>query len=80
MLLTLFVVLLSHSSDIDAGLTSTYVRPRWASADMPVDNPAFAIPKGYNAPQQVHITPGDYEGKAMIVSWVTPSELGYQPT
>ena len=80
MLLTSFVVLLSHSSDIDAGLTSTYVRPRWASADMPVDNPAFAIPKGYNAPQQVHITPGDYEGKAMIVSWVTPSELGYQPT
>ena len=61
MLLTSFVVLLSHSSDIDAGLTSTYVRPRWAS----VDNPAFTTPKGYNAPQQVHITPGDYEGKAM---------------
>ena len=78
--MTSFVVLLSHSSDIDARLTSTYVQPRWASTDMPIDNPAFAIPKGYNAPQQVHITPGDYEGKAMIVSWVTPSKLGYQPT
>lgn len=76
LLLTLFVVLLSRSSDINAGLTSTYVRPQWASPDMPLDNPAFAIPKGYNVPQQVHITQGDYEGRAIIVSWVTPSEPG----
>ena len=25
---------------------------------------------------QVHITQGDYEGRAVIVSWITPSEIG----
>ncbi|MED6136333.1 hypothetical protein PIB30_055094 [Stylosanthes scabra] len=43
---------------------------------MPFDNDVFAVPPGYNAPQQVHITQGDLEGKAMIVSWVTVDEPG----
>ncbi|KAK9165398.1 hypothetical protein Scep_000589 [Stephania cephalantha] len=33
-------------------------------------------PSGYNAPEQVHITQGDQVGRAVIVSWVTPSEPG----
>ncbi|KAI4335663.1 hypothetical protein L6164_014291 [Bauhinia variegata] len=41
---------------------------QWPSVDIPVKNEAFAVPKGYNAPQQVHITQGDYEGKAGIIS------------
>eukprot|EP01018_Ginkgo_biloba_P017343 Gb_10857 [translate_table: standard] len=76
LLLTFFVALLFYSRNVNAGLTSSYVRPKWPSVDMPLDSPVFAIPKGYNAPQQVHITQGDYEGKAIIVSWVTPSEPG----
>ncbi|KAG0503411.1 hypothetical protein HPP92_003483 [Vanilla planifolia] len=39
-------------------------------------SPEFAVPDGYNVPQQVHITQGDYDGKAVIVSWVTISEPG----
>lgn len=57
-----------------AGETSQYIRKLWASQDMPVDNDAFRVPEGFNAPQQVHITQGDYDGQAMIVSWVTPFE------
>uniref|UniRef100_A0A453T6S8 Purple acid phosphatase n=2 Tax=Aegilops tauschii subsp. strangulata TaxID=200361 RepID=A0A453T6S8_AEGTS len=54
--------------------TSSYVRSEFPSTDMPLDSEWFATPKGYNAPQQVHITQGDYDGKAVIISWVTPSE------
>ncbi|KAI4379506.1 hypothetical protein MLD38_005789 [Melastoma candidum] len=51
----------------------------------PVDDEVFAVPKDPNSPQQVHITQGDYEGKAVIVSWVTtddsgPSEVVYGTT
>ncbi|KAG0499172.1 hypothetical protein HPP92_003863 [Vanilla planifolia] len=48
----------------------------WPSIDIPFDSPEFAVPDGYNVPQQVHITQGDYDGKAVIVSWVTISEPG----
>ncbi|KAB1208964.1 Bifunctional purple acid phosphatase 26 [Morella rubra] len=60
----------------NAGITSTFIRSEWPSVDIPSDNEAFAVPKGYNAPQQVHITQGDYNGKAVIISWVTADEPG----
>ncbi|XP_052198947.1 bifunctional purple acid phosphatase 26 isoform X2 [Diospyros lotus] len=59
-----------------AGVTSTFVRTEWPSIDIPLDNEAFVVPKGHNAPQQVHITQGDYDGKAIIISWVTAETLG----
>ncbi|KAJ0010299.1 hypothetical protein Pint_34769 [Pistacia integerrima] len=43
---------------------------------MPLDSDVFQVPPGYNAPQQVHITQGDHEGSAVIVSWITPSKPG----
>lgn len=36
-----------------AGITSRFIRSEWPSTDIPLDNKALAIPKGYNAPQQV---------------------------
>ncbi|KAG7971798.1 hypothetical protein I3843_07G152800 [Carya illinoinensis] len=58
------------------GITSAYVRNADLSLDMPIDSDVFRVPPGYNAPQQVHITQGDHEGKGVIVSWVTPDEPG----
>ncbi|KAF6158100.1 hypothetical protein GIB67_014894 [Kingdonia uniflora] len=57
-----------------AGITSSFMRSEWPSIDIPLDNKVFEVPKGYNAPQQVHITQGDYDGKAVIISWVTREE------
>ncbi|KAI3894479.1 hypothetical protein MKX03_013810 [Papaver bracteatum] len=81
-LLLVCVVLLSCTEDSKAGLTSTFIRKQWPSKDIPLDNEVFAVPTGHNAPQQVHITQGDYDGKAVIVSWVTteipgPSKVQY---
>ncbi|PKI38601.1 hypothetical protein CRG98_041034 [Punica granatum] len=39
---------------------------------MPLDSDVFREPHGFNAPQQVHITQGNHEGNAVIISWVTP--------
>ncbi|XXG52101.1 hypothetical protein AAC387_Pa03g0503 [Persea americana] len=74
-LLASFVLLSSVGYSI-AGITSAFVRTEWPSVDIPLDHEAFAVPKGYNAPQQVHITQGDYDGKAVIISWVTVDEPG----
>ncbi|CAL4890661.1 unnamed protein product [Urochloa decumbens] len=60
----------------DAGVTSEYRRKLEATVEMPLDADVFRVPPGYNAPQQVHITLGNQEGTAMLVSWVTPNELG----
>ncbi|PKA62804.1 Purple acid phosphatase 2 [Apostasia shenzhenica] len=60
----------------DAGATSAFVRKVEKTVDMPLDSDVFRVPCGYNAPQQVHITQGDHDGKAMIVSWVTLDEPG----
>lgn len=60
----------------NGGITSRFVRKLASTSDMPLDSDVFKVPKGYNAPQQVHITQGDLEGKAMIVSWVTMDEPG----
>lgn len=59
-----------------AGVTSRFLRSEWPSTDIPLDNEAFAVPKGYNAPQQVHITQGDYDGKAVLITWVTAEAPG----
>lgn len=35
------------------GVTSSFVRKADKAADMPMDSDVFAVPPGYNAPQQV---------------------------
>ncbi|KAL1831528.1 hypothetical protein ACET3Z_001179 [Daucus carota] len=70
------VVLLSSSVLCNGGITSSFVRKVEKTIDMPFHSDVFSVPPGYNAPQQVHITQGDHEGKAMIVSWVTMEEPG----
>lgn len=70
------LVLLISACNGKARITSTFIRSEWPSIDIPLDNEAFSVPKGHNAPQQVHITQGDYDGEAVIISWVTANELG----
>ncbi|KAJ4786517.1 Purple acid phosphatase [Rhynchospora pubera] len=60
----------------NGGVTSTYRRRLAEPVDMPLDADVIQVPPGYNAPQQVHITQGDYDGSAVIVSWVTADEAG----
>ncbi|PQP97400.1 bifunctional purple acid phosphatase 26-like isoform X4 [Prunus yedoensis var. nudiflora] len=69
-------VFLSCLRNGNAGITSTFIRSEYPSVDIPLDNKVFAVPKGHNAPQQVHITQGDYDGKAVIISWVTLMNQG----
>ncbi|NP_001141970.1 Purple acid phosphatase 2-like precursor [Zea mays] len=59
-----------------AGHTSEYRRQLGSAIDMPLDADVFRPPPGYNAPEQVHITQGNHDGTAMIISWVTTSEPG----
>ncbi|KAJ6829247.1 phosphoenolpyruvate phosphatase-like [Iris pallida] len=77
----LFLVLLSYADTAVSGITSSFVRSEWPAIDIPIDSEEFAVPKDHDAPQQVHITQGDYDGRAVIVSWVTntpePSEMLY---
>ncbi|KAH6812336.1 purple acid phosphatase 12 [Perilla frutescens var. frutescens] len=72
----LLVVSLIFIGSCEGGLTSSYVRKNGLSSDMPLDSDVFRLPPGYNAPQQVHITQGDREGRGVIVSWITPDEEG----
>lgn len=60
----------------NGGITSSFVRTVEKSVDMPLNSDVFSVPSGYNAPQQVHITQGDHEGKGVIISWVTVDEPG----
>ncbi|KAG6774671.1 hypothetical protein POTOM_022033 [Populus tomentosa] len=69
-------LILGFAEIANGGITSSYVRNDDLSLDMPLDSDVFRVPPGYNAPQQVHITQGDHEGKGVIVSWVTPDERG----
>ncbi|KAJ1698400.1 hypothetical protein LUZ63_006912 [Rhynchospora breviuscula] len=77
---SIFLILLASlvlsATRCKGGVTSTYRRRLGASVDMPLDSDVFRVPTGYNAPQQVHITQGDVNGNAVIVSWVTPDEPG----
>lgn len=59
-----------------AGQTSEYRRQLGSAIDMPLDADVFRPPPGYNAPEQVHITQGNHDGTAMMISWVTTSEPG----
>lgn len=54
------------------GITSKYVRPAGWTPDLPVE--AFPSPPGLNAPEQVHITQGDHDGRGVIISWVSAFE------
>uniref|UniRef100_A0A453T6R2 Purple acid phosphatase N-terminal domain-containing protein n=1 Tax=Aegilops tauschii subsp. strangulata TaxID=200361 RepID=A0A453T6R2_AEGTS len=67
-------VLLCLVSGAYSGRMSSYVRNEFPSDDIPLEHKSLEVPKGYNAPQQVHITQGDYDGKAVIISWVTELE------
>ncbi|EPS64420.1 hypothetical protein M569_10360, partial [Genlisea aurea] len=69
-------VLLAIVDTGNAGVTSTFIRVQYPSTDIPLDSQVFALPKGYNAPQQVHLTQGDYDGKAVLISWTTAGEPG----
>ncbi|KAI3775388.1 hypothetical protein L1987_49961 [Smallanthus sonchifolius] len=69
-------VLFNFLDNVNAGVTSSFIRSEWPSVDIPLDNEVFAVPSGYNAPEQVHITQGDYDGKAVMIIWVTPVEPG----
>ncbi|XP_078436279.1 purple acid phosphatase 2-like [Wolffia australiana] len=60
----------------NGGVTSRFRRLDEKATDMPLNADVFRVPPGFNAPQQVHITQGDYDGKEIIVSWVTPTEPG----
>ncbi|KAF8405301.1 hypothetical protein HHK36_010204 [Tetracentron sinense] len=71
-LILVFAVLLNAAAFSNGGITSSYVRKVEASVDMPFE--AFPPSSGYNAPEQVHITQGDRNGRSVIVSWVTPLE------
>ncbi|XP_057966152.1 purple acid phosphatase 2 [Malania oleifera] len=72
----LLVLVLNAAVLCNGGITSSFVRKEEKTVDMPLDSDVFRAPPGYNAPQQVHITQGDHEGKGMIVSWVTMDERG----
>ncbi|RVW50330.1 Purple acid phosphatase 2 [Vitis vinifera] len=49
----LLVVFLLDAGDFcDGGVTSSFVRTKNISADMPLDSDVFQVPPGYNAPQQ----------------------------
>ncbi|ERN01269.1 hypothetical protein AMTRI_Chr03g53420 [Amborella trichopoda] len=74
--LLVFGLILNAAMLCNGGVTSLFVRKVEPTKDMPLDSDVFRVPPGYNAPQQVHITQGDHDGKGVIVSWVTPSEPG----
>ncbi|XP_039132006.1 LOW QUALITY PROTEIN: phosphoenolpyruvate phosphatase-like [Dioscorea cayenensis subsp. rotundata] len=74
--LFLTLILLCSLNSVLSRKTSSFARSEYPSVDIPLDNEVFAVPKGYNAPQQVHITQGDYDGKAVIISWVTTEQPG----
>uniref|UniRef100_A0A7N0T820 Purple acid phosphatase n=1 Tax=Kalanchoe fedtschenkoi TaxID=63787 RepID=A0A7N0T820_KALFE len=79
MWLSLCFLILNAARMGEGGVTSSYVRRKLAQkvTDMPLDSDVFRVPDGYNAPQQVHITQGDHEGRGVIVSWVTMDEPGF---
>lgn len=52
-LLILLAVFLNCPDTGSAGVTSRFIRSEFPSTDIPIDNEAFAVPDGHNAPQQV---------------------------
>ncbi|CAK7329641.1 unnamed protein product [Dovyalis caffra] len=74
--IVVLVLVLNVALFCNGGKTSSFVRKAELGVDMPLSSDVFQVPPGYNAPQQVHITQGDHEGRGMIVSWVTMDEPG----
>ncbi|XP_027160129.1 purple acid phosphatase 2 [Coffea eugenioides] len=74
--LAVVALILNAANFCSGGITSSFVRVDRKGIDMPLHADVFRVPPGYNEPQQVHITQGDLEGKAVIVSWVTVDERG----
>ncbi|XP_050205393.1 purple acid phosphatase 5-like [Mercurialis annua] len=70
--LFVLLILLQIASFSHGGTTSSFYRKLEASVDMPYDG--FPPPPGDNAPEQVHITQGDHDGRSVIVSWITPAQ------
>lgn len=52
--LALALVVLNVCVVCNGGSSSTFVRKVEKTVDMPLDSDVFAVPSGYNAPQQVH--------------------------
>ncbi|KAJ8767226.1 hypothetical protein K2173_013623 [Erythroxylum novogranatense] len=75
-ILVLVGLVLNAAVLCNGGITGSFTRKVEKPLDMSIDSDVFRVPSGYNAPQQVHITQGDHEGKAVIVSWVTQEEPG----
>ena len=50
-----FFVFMCCVENGNARITSAFVRSEFPSVDIPIDHEVFAVPKGYNAPQQVSI-------------------------
>ncbi|CAF2247752.1 unnamed protein product [Brassica rapa subsp. narinosa] len=69
----LSILLLSIATLINGGITSKYVRQAQPANEMSLET--FPSPAGHNAPEQVHLTQGDHNGRGMIISWVTPLNL-----
>lgn len=63
------LIILSFVGHGDARVTSTFVRSEWPSTDIPLENEAFAIPKGHNAPQQVSIHLCSHFVFAELTNW-----------
>ncbi|XP_047311190.1 bifunctional purple acid phosphatase 26-like [Impatiens glandulifera] len=76
LLFTSFLLLSYVGTGGSAGVTSSFIRSEWPAIDISVDNEILAVPKGYNVPQQVHITQGDYDGRGVLISWVTADAPG----
>ncbi|XP_068652916.1 purple acid phosphatase 2-like [Aristolochia californica] len=73
---SLLLLLLHGALLCNAGTTSSFVRNTERTVDMPFESDVFQAPHGYNAPQQVHITQGDHQGRGVIISWITMDETG----
>jgi hypothetical protein len=71
MFLVLLLVVAAKADNAAFGTTSRFMRKLAESIDLPYDSPYFTVPPGDNPPQQVHLTQGDFDGKAVIVSYVT---------
>ena len=54
-LLLISYVLFSFLNNVHAGVTSSFIRSEWPAVDMPLTDEVFAVPSGYNAPQQVSL-------------------------
>ncbi|CAI9114722.1 OLC1v1015507C2 [Oldenlandia corymbosa var. corymbosa] len=69
---TVAIVLLNIIELSNGAITSGYQRKSEPSMDLPLES--FPPPPGHSAPEQVHITQGDHEGRGVIISWVTPKK------